>query len=59
MTPSIIDTLVQLRGIESDFVDAYGRPTTVHPGTKEKLLSVYDITKDAEPMKSTGLGGTL
>ena len=26
---------------------------------KEKLLSVYDITKDAEPMKSTGLGGTL
>jgi len=26
---------------------------------KEKLLSVYDMTKDAEPMKSTGLGGTL
>ena len=45
MTPSIIDTLVQLRGIESDFVDAYGKPTTVHPGTKEKLHSVmgYDV----------------
>jgi len=26
---------------------------------KEKLLSVYDRTKDAEPMKSKGLGGTL
>jgi NADH-quinone oxidoreductase subunit I len=26
---------------------------------KEKLLSVYDQTKDAEPMKSHALGGTL
>jgi NADH-quinone oxidoreductase subunit I len=26
---------------------------------KEKLLSVYDMTKDAEPMKSKSLGGTL
>ncbi len=26
---------------------------------KEKLLSVYDQTKDKEPMKSPGLGGTL
>ena len=26
---------------------------------KEKLLSVYDMTKDAEPMKSASLGGTL
>jgi NADH-quinone oxidoreductase subunit I len=26
---------------------------------KEKLLSVYDQTKDAEPMKSTSMGGTL
>jgi NADH-quinone oxidoreductase subunit I len=26
---------------------------------KEKLLSVYDRTKDAEPMKSAELGGTL
>ena len=26
---------------------------------KEKLLSVYDQTKDAEPMKSAELGGTL
>ena len=25
---------------------------------KEKLLSVYDMTKDAEPMKSPALGGT-
>jgi NADH-quinone oxidoreductase subunit I len=26
---------------------------------KEKLLSVYDMTKDAEPMKSAAMGGTL
>jgi len=26
---------------------------------KEKLLSVYDVTKDKEPMKSKSLGGTL
>ena len=26
---------------------------------KEKLLSVYDETKDREPMKSTAFGGTL
>lgn len=26
---------------------------------KEKLLSVYDMTKDAEPMKSASLGGTV
>ena len=26
---------------------------------KEKLLSVFDATRDREPMKSTALGGTL
>ena len=26
---------------------------------KEKLLSVYDATKDKEPMKSTAMGGTV
>jgi hypothetical protein len=26
---------------------------------KEKLLSVYDQTKDAEPMKSAALDGTV
>lgn len=26
---------------------------------KEKLLSVYDMTKDAEPMKSAAYGGTV
>jgi NADH-quinone oxidoreductase subunit I len=26
---------------------------------KEKLLSVFDMTKDAEPMKSKALGGTV
>lgn len=46
MTTSIIDTLVQLRGIESNFVDAWGKPTSVQPGTKEKLLTAmgYDVS---------------
>jgi hypothetical protein len=26
---------------------------------KEKLLSVFDMTHDREPMKSTALGGTV
>ena len=40
MSQSIIDTLVQMRGIETNFVDAWGKPTTVAPGTKEKILGV-------------------
>jgi hypothetical protein len=26
---------------------------------KEKLLSVYDVTKDKEPMQSPSMGGTV
>lgn len=40
MTQSIIDTLVQMRGIETSFVDAWGKPATVADGTKEKILGV-------------------
>ncbi|WP_010180347.1 4-alpha-glucanotransferase [Glaciecola sp. HTCC2999] len=45
MTQSIIDTLVQMRGIETSFVDAWGKPATVADGTKEKILGVmgYDV----------------
>ena len=45
MSQSIIDTLVQMRGIETQFVDAWGKPTHIASGTKEKILSVmgYDV----------------
>lgn len=45
MTQSIIDTLVQMRGIETSFVDAWGKPATIADDTKEKILGVmgYDV----------------
>ena len=46
MADSIIDTLVQMRGIETNFVDAWGKPTTVQPGTKEKLLGAMGYSID-------------
>ena len=39
--------------------DLTGRSREEMIFNKEKLLSVYDQTKDAEPMKSAQLGGTL
>ena len=37
-----------MRGIETEFIDAYGKPTQVAPGTKEKILSVmgYDVDNE-------------
>ena len=39
--------------------DLTGRSREEMVFDKEKLLSVFDQTKDAEPMKSAALGGTL
>jgi len=39
--------------------DLTGRSREEMVFDKEKLLSVYDQTKDSEPMKSAELGGTL
>ena len=39
MTSSLLEQLVEYRGIESDYNDAWGRPTTIEPATKNKLLS--------------------
>lgn len=39
--------------------DLTGRSREEMVFDKEKLLSVYDQTKDAEPMQSPSLGGTL
>lgn len=40
MTSSLLEQLVEYRGIESNYNDAWGRPTTIDPATKSKLLSV-------------------
>jgi 4-alpha-glucanotransferase len=39
MTSSLLEQLVEYRGIESNYNDAWGRPTTINPATKSKLLS--------------------
>lgn len=45
MTASLIEYLVEYRGIESNYNDAWGKPTTIAAATKEKLLKVmgYDV----------------
>jgi len=48
MTSSLIDRLVEYRGIESHYTDAWGRPTTIAPDTKKKLLEVMEYQLDDE-----------
>ena len=43
----------------TSFFDLTGRSREEMIFDKEKLLSVYDQTKDSEPMKSREFGGTL
>jgi NADH-quinone oxidoreductase subunit I len=43
----------------TSLLDLTGRSREEMIFDKEKLLSVYDQTKDSEPMKSKSLGGTL
>ena len=46
MAPSLIDHLVEYRGIESHYTDAWGKPATIAPSTKNKLLSVMGYEVD-------------
>jgi NADH-quinone oxidoreductase subunit I len=41
----------------TSLLDLTGRSREEMIFDKEKLLSVYDQTKDAEPMKSASMGG--
>jgi NADH-quinone oxidoreductase subunit I len=43
----------------TSLMDLTGRSREEMIFDKEKLLSVYEMTKDAEPMKSIALGGTV
>lgn len=49
MTSSLIDHLVEHRGIESNYTDAWGNPATINPHTKSKLLGVmgYQVEEPA------------
>lgn len=49
MTSPLIDKLVELKGIESNYVDAWGKQTQVSQQSKKKLLQVlgYDIEDDS------------
>ena len=49
LNASPIDALVAMRGIETQFIDAYGNPTTVAEGTKEKILHTMGYAVDDEP----------
>jgi 4-alpha-glucanotransferase len=48
MTSSLIDRLVEYRGIESHYTDAWGSLTTIAPDTKNKLLKVMGYRVDDE-----------
>jgi 4-alpha-glucanotransferase len=46
MTSSLIDHLVEYRGIESNYTDAWGNPAIINPNTKRKLLGVMGYEVD-------------
>jgi len=46
MTSSLLEQLVEYRGIESNYNNAWGRPTTIEPATKSKLLSAMGYPVD-------------
>ena len=46
MTTSLIEQLVEYRGIESNYNDAWGRPTNIETATKTKLLSAMGYQVD-------------
>jgi 4-alpha-glucanotransferase len=46
MTTSLLEQLVEYRGIESNYNDAWGRPTTIASETKTKLLSAMGYQVD-------------
>ncbi|WP_026375441.1 4-alpha-glucanotransferase [Aestuariibacter salexigens] len=46
MTSTLLDQLVTLRGIESNYVDAWGNPATVDKDSKQKLLKAMGYAVD-------------
>lgn len=48
MTTSVIEKLVEIRGIESNYIDAWDKPAVVSDESKAKLLSNMGYTVDDE-----------
>lgn len=44
MNSSLVEQLVKRRGIESDYVDAWGNPAKVSDESQRKLLRSWDMT---------------
>ena len=49
MTNQVLQTLVEMRGIESNYVDAWGKPATIADSSKAKLLNAlgYDTSDES------------
>ncbi|MGS2722060.1 4-alpha-glucanotransferase [Paraglaciecola aestuariivivens] len=50
MASSLIEQMVEFRGIESNYNDAWGRPTTIEPATKNKLLAAMGYQVDDQDL---------
>ncbi|MCV2884247.1 4-alpha-glucanotransferase [Aestuariibacter sp. AA17] len=48
MTSSLIDALVEQKGIESNYIDAWGEPATIKEESKKKLLRAMGYAIDNE-----------
>ena len=48
MTQQLLQQLVEMRGIETQYVDAWGKPATIAESSKAKLLNTlgYDTSSD-------------
>src|SRR5690606_6597698 len=48
MNQSVIDRLLEIRGIESDYIDAWGNPAHIDPASKIKLLAAMGYPVENE-----------
>ena len=48
MNPEIIEQLVLARGIESDYIDAWGNQTSINQESKEKILAAMGYPMNSE-----------
>ncbi len=56
MTNHVLQKLVEMRGIETNYVDAWGNPATVSEDTKAKLLNVLGYDTSSEEAIETQIG---
>ncbi|MBE1302104.1 MAG: 4-alpha-glucanotransferase [Alteromonadaceae bacterium] len=59
MTSPVIEKLVEIRGIESSYVDAGGKPAYVSDDSKSKLLATMGYSVDSEEKLEQELSGQI